>query len=111
MSIYLIAELREVNERGDTEPVIDFEDYPHGFFTSREAAEQYAEELDRPARERYEQRQREDRERIERWEAKNTEAKKRGFGNPDPYPFRSSALTPTFHTVVEVEPAVVEVKS
>ena len=108
-NIYLIAELREVDERGDTEPVIDFEDYPHGFFVSREDAEAYLADLNREPQERYGRQMVEYHRKVEEHRRKDAEAKALGF-EYSPHQYPRHPTVPLLHMVVEVEPGFVPVK-
>ena len=99
-TIYTVADMYDKWDDGDIQPDIDPD---HGYFTTRDEAQQYVDSLNAPILDRQAHRMEVYEAQVQAWTKKSNEARKLGFGNPDFYPINPGPLRPGF-AVVEINP-------
>lgn len=75
----------------------------HGYFTDKDAAQAFVDELDAPAIARYAEQKAAFDKKVKAWEQKQAKAQSLGFSNPDMRP-AWPPVKPLPHLVVEVSP-------
>ena len=99
-TIYVVTELNDRRDDGDLYGEIESD---HGYFTTRDEAQQYVDSLNAPILKKQAHRREVYEAQVQAWTKKSNKANKLGFRNPDYYPTDPGPLRPTF-AVEEINP-------
>lgn len=101
--IYVIAEQTVLEDHSGRDWITEEMDPDHGYFTDKDAAQAFVDELDAPAMARYAEQKAAFDKKVKAWEQKQAKAQSLGFSNPDMRP-AWPPVKPLPHLVVEVSP-------